>query len=137
MNIKNKLFATVVILPSLLFSTVELNKNNSCDTPYRISQLSGITEDVNYSDDYSNKHSKDIYLSFNTAVYGNFSLELLKENKKKMKYQLFISNSCSALNLVNKTKFEYTHNVNLQVVANRDYIIRIISNHSASKQKMI
>jgi len=134
MNFKTNLFATLVILPSLLFSAVELNKNNSCDTPYRISQLSGITEDVSYSDDYSNKHSKDIYLSFNTAVDGNFSLELLKDNDKKMKYQLFISNSCSSLNLVSKTKFDYTHNVNLPVVANRDYIIRIIKHSNGNSR---
>jgi len=133
MNFKTKLFTSMVILPSLLFSTVELN-DNSCATPYSIPQLSGISDDVNYSDDYNNKHSKDIYLSFNTAVDGNFSIELLKDNDKKMKYQLFIGNSCSALTLVQEPNFEYTHNVNLQVVANRDYIIKIVKHSNGNSR---
>jgi len=132
MNFKTKLFTSMVILPSLLFSTVELN-DNSCATPYSISQLSGISDDVNYSDDYNNKHSKDIYLSFNSAVDGNFSMELLKDNKK-MKYQLFVGNSCSALTLVQEPNFEYTHNVNLQVVANRDYIIKIVKHSNGNSR---
>ena len=133
MNFKTKLFTSMVILPSLLFSTVELN-DNSCATPYSIPQLSGISDDVSYSDDYNNKHSKDIYLSFNTAVDGNFSIELLKDNDKKMKYQLFIGNSCSALTLVQEPNFEYTHNVNLQVVANRDYIIKIVKHSNGNSR---
>jgi len=133
MNFKTKLFTSMVILPSLLFSTVELN-DNSCATPYSIPQLSGISDDVSYSDNYSNKHSKDIYLNFSTAVDGNFSIELLKDNDKKMKYQLFIGNSCSTLNLVQEPNFEYTHNVNLQVVANRDYIIKIVKHSNGNSR---
>ncbi len=137
MKLKTKLVASMVILPSLLFSSVELNKDNSCATPYSIPQLSGISDDVNYSDDYSNKHSKDIYLSFNTAVDGNFSLELLKDNDKKMKYQLFIGNSCSALTLIQEPNFEYSHNVNLQVVANRDYIIKLVKHSNGDSRYKI
>jgi len=133
MNFNTKLFTSMAILPSLLFSTVELN-DNSCATPYSIPQLSGISDDINYSDDYSNKNSKDIYLSFNTAVDGNFSLELLKDNDKKMKYQLFIGNNCSTFNLVQEPNFEYTHNVNLQVVANRDYIIKIVKHSNGNSR---
>jgi len=133
MNIQTKLVTSMVILPSLLFSSVELD-NNSCETPYTIPQLSGISDDVSYSDDYSNKGSKDIYLSFNTAVDGNFSMELLKDNDKKMKYQLFIGNSCSALTLVQEPNFEYIHNVNLQVVANRDYIIKIVKHSNGDSR---
>lgn len=101
-NVKTKLISSFAILPSLLFYTVELN-DNSCATPYSIPQLCGISDDVTYSDDYSNKHSKDIYLSFNTAVDGNFSIELLKGSEKKMKYQLFMDKSCDNLTLVQKT----------------------------------
>jgi|GEM_PF-5807229 len=133
MNFKTKLFTSMVILPSLLFSSVELN-DNSCATPYNIPQLSNISDDVTYSDDYSNKHSKDIYLSFNTAVDGNFSMELLKDNDKKMKYQLFMGNSCSALTLVQEPNFAYTHNVNLQVVANQDYIIKIVKHSNGNSR---
>ena len=133
MNIQTKLFASMAILPSLLFSTIELN-DNSCATPYSTPQISGISDDVNYSDDYSNKNSKDIYLSFNTAVDGNFSLELLKDNDKKMKYQLFMGNNCSALTLVQEPNFEYTHNVNLQVVANREYIIKIVKHSNGNSR---
>jgi len=133
MNFKTKLFTSMVILPSLLFSSVELN-DNSCATPYSIPQLSGISDDVTYGDDYSNKHSKDIYLSFNSAVDGNFSMELLKDNDKKMKYQLFMGNSCNALTLVQEPNFAYTHNVNLQVVANRDYIIKIVKHSNGNSR---
>lgn len=59
MKLKTKLFASLAILPSLLFSSVEL-ENNSCETPYTIPQLSGISDDVSDSDEYSNKGSKDI-----------------------------------------------------------------------------
>jgi len=133
MNIQTKLFASMAILPSLLFSTVELN-DNSCATPYTIPQLSGISDDVNYSDDYSNKNSKDIYLSFNTAVDGNFSLELLKDNDKKMKYQLFMGKSCDNLTLVEKTEFDYTHDVNLKVFAKWDYIIKIVKHSNGNSR---
>jgi len=133
MNIKTKLVTSMVILPSLLFSSVELD-NNSCETPYTIPQLSGISDDLSYSDDYSNKGSKDIYLSFNTAVDGNFSMELLKDNDKKMKYQLFIGNSCDNLTLVEKAEFEYTHDVNLKVLANWDYIIKIIKHSNGDSR---
>lgn len=124
----------MVILPSLLFSSVELNNDNSCANPYSIPQLSGISDDINYSDDYNNKHSKDIYLSFNTAVDGNFSLELLKDNDKKMKYQLFIGKSCDNLTLVEKTEFDYTHDVNLKVLANWDYIIKIVKHSNGNSR---
>jgi len=133
MNIKNKLFTSMVILPSLLFSSVEL-ANNSCETPYSIPQLSGISDDLSYNDNYSNKGSKDIYLSFNTAVDGNFSIELLKDNDKKMKYQLFIGNSCDNLTLVEKTAFEYTHNVNLAISANQKYIIKIVKHSNGNSR---
>lgn len=133
MLFKTKLFTTMLILPSLLFSIVEL-KDNSCATPYNIPQLNGIRDDVTYSDDYSNRHSKDVYLSFNTAVDGNFSLELLNANNKKMKYQLFIGNSCDNLTLVEKTAFDYTHNVNLQVLSNWDYIVKIVKHSNGNSQ---
>ena len=128
------LFASMAMLPSLLFSSIELNQDNSCESPYVISQLNGITEDINYSDDYSNKHSKDIYLSFKTNVDGNFSLELLKENKKKMKYQLFIGSSCDALNLIEKPTFEYTHNINLAIQANQNYIIKVVKHSNGNSR---
>jgi len=133
MNIQTKLFASMAILPSLLFSSVELN-DNSCATPYSIPQLSGISDDINYSDDYTNKGSKDIYLSFNTAVDGNFSIELLKDNDKKMKYQLFIGKSCDNLTLVEKTEFDYTHDVNLKVFAKWDYIIKIVKHSNGNSR---
>jgi len=134
MKFKNMLFASMVILPSLLFSSVELTKDNSCESPYTISQLNGISEDVNYSDDYSNKHSKDIYLSFKTNLDGNFSLELLKDNDKKMKYQLFIGKSCDALNLIEKPSFEYTHNINLAIQANQSYIIKVVKHSNGNSR---
>jgi len=137
MKLKTKLVASMVILPSLLFSSVELNKDNSCATPYTISELSGVSDDVNYSDDYTNKHSKEIYLSFNTAVDGNFSMELLKDNDKKMKYQIFMGNSCSVLTLIQEPNFEYSHNVNLQVVANRDYIIKLVKHSNGDSRYKI
>jgi hypothetical protein len=133
MKLKTRLFATMAIFPSLLFSSVEL-ADNSCDTPYSVPQLSGISDDMRYSEEYANKGSKDIYLSFNTAVDGNFSIELLKDNDKKMKYQLFIGNSCSTLTLVEKPSFEYSHNVNLPVVANRDYIIKIVKHSNGNSR---
>jgi len=133
MNIKTKLFSTMLILPSFLFPSVEL-ANNSCETLYSIPQLSGISDDLSHSDDYSNKGSKDIYLSFNTAVDGNFSIELLKDNDKKMKYQLFIGNSCDNLTLIEKTAFEYTHNVNLAISANQEYIIKIVKHSNGNSR---
>jgi len=133
MNIKTNFFTSMLILPSLLFSSIE-RENNSCETPYTIPQLSGISDDLSYSDDYSNKGSKDIYLSFNTAVDGNFSMELLKDNDKKMKYQLFIGNSCDNLTLVEKAEFEYTHDVNLKVLANWNYIIKIVKHSNGDSR---
>ncbi|MBN2825403.1 MAG: hypothetical protein JXQ76_08775 [Campylobacterales bacterium] len=137
MKFKNMFFASFAIIPSLLISSVELNKNNSCKSPYTIPQLSGISDDVNYSDDYSNKHSKDIYLSFKTSIDGNFSLELLKDNTKKMKYQLFIGNSCDALNLIEEPSFEYTHNVNLAIQANQNYIIKVVKHSNGNSRYTI
>ncbi|MEA2028389.1 MAG: hypothetical protein U9N49_05390, partial [Campylobacterota bacterium] len=92
------------------------------------------SDDVTYSDDYTNKGSKDIYLSFNSAVDGNFSMELLKDNDKKMKYQLFIGQSCNNLTLVEKTKFDYTHDVNLKLLANWDYIIKIVKHSNGNSR---
>ncbi|MBL0721816.1 MAG: hypothetical protein JJV88_04470 [Sulfurovum sp.] len=127
------LLLSTLILPQLLLSNIEIS-NNSCETPYPISQLSGISDDVNYQDNYTNKHSKEIYLSFNTAVDGNFSIELLKDNDKKMKYQLFIGNSCDNLNLVSKPSFEYTYNVNIQVAKSRDYIIKVVKHSNGNSR---
>lgn len=126
-------FLSILILPQLLLSNTEL-EYTSCETPYSIPQLEGITEDINYSDYYSNKHSKEIYLSFNTEVDGNFSIELLKDNDKKMKYQLFIGNSCDNLNLVSKPNFDYTHNINLQVSKSRDYIIKVVKHSNGNSR---
>jgi len=134
MKVKNILFVCFAILPSLLFSSIELNQDNSCESPYVISQLNGISDDVNYSDDYSNKHSKDIYLSFKTNVDGNFSLELLKDNDKKMKYQLFIGSSCDAWTLIEKPTFEYTHNINLAIQANQNYIIKVVKHSNGNSR---
>jgi len=133
MKLKTLLFSSILILPQLLLSNIELD-NNSCETPYNIPQLGGISDDVDYQDNYSNKHSKEIYLSFNTAVDGNFSIDLLKDNSKKMKYQLFIGNSCDNLNLISKPSFEYTHNVNLQVAKSRDYIIKLVKHSNGNSR---
>ncbi|MBL0721754.1 MAG: hypothetical protein JJV88_04160, partial [Sulfurovum sp.] len=132
-NYSKFLLLSTLILPQLLLSNIEIS-NNSCETPYNIPQLSDISDDVNYQNNYTNKHSKEIYLSFNTAVDGNFSIELLKDNDKKMKYQLFIGNSCDNLNLVSKPSFEYTHNANLAITQNRDYIIKVVKHSNGNSR---
>ena len=133
MNFKTSLLSSMMIFPVLLFSSVEL-VDNSCATPHSIPQLDGITQDLTYSDDYSNKHSKDIYLSFATGVDGNFSMELLKDNKKKMKYQLFIGKSCDDLTLVQEQKFDYTHSVNLAVSSKQEYIIKVVKHSNGNSR---
>ncbi len=54
-----------------------------------------------------------------------------------MKYQLFIGNSCDNLNLVSKSNFDYTHNVNLQVVSKRDYIIKVVKHSNGNSRYSI
>ncbi len=51
-----------------------------------------------------------------------------------MKYQLFMGKSCDNLTLVEKTEFDYTHNINLKVLAKWDYIIKIVKHSNGNSR---
>ena len=91
--------------------------------PYSISQNG---QSVFENSDY-NKKDQDIYIYFDTLVDGKLNLKVLKHNDAPMKHQLFIGTSCDDLTLVERTSYEFNHNIdNLDVVKGQQYIIKLV-----------
>jgi len=113
------------MIPYLLLAAPK-ESTNSCENPYATYTIDDSGQSVYENSDYDKK-SSDIYLYFTTSVDGKLDISLLKSNDAPMKHQLFIGTSCDDLSLVERTSYEFNHNVDdLAVVKNQQYIIKLV-----------
>jgi len=124
MSFNIRLLVLVMFLPIFIFASSK--SVNSCENPYATYSIGENSQNVYENNDY-NKKDQDIYIYFTTQANGKLDLKIFKHGILPMKHQLFIGTSCDNLTLVERTSYEFSHNVDdLEVIQGQQYIIKLV-----------